>query len=97
VPVVAALASNRVQSAVEKQHQEWWKLQGGCYGHILLGAEREMEAITFMEGRDEGIFQKFSQRFLFDSRARKKGWKCRLCFPFPKFEPQIFEAVRCPH
>ena len=39
-PGVAALASGLVQSAVEKQHQELWKSQGGYYGRILLSAER---------------------------------------------------------
>lgn len=82
---VAALASRLVQSALQKQ--EWWKLQDCCHGRILLGAEREMEALTLVRVRDEGIFQKFSQRSLFDSRARKKSWECRLRSLFPKFEP----------
>lgn len=75
-----------MQSAVGKQHRERWKVQGCCYGRVLPSAEREMEAITLMRGkdggRDEGIFPKFSQRVLFDSRARKRGWKCRLCSLF---------------
>lgn len=49
----------------------------------IWAQEEKRRPIAFMRGRDESIFQKFSQRFLFHSGARKKAGSagCILFFP----------------
>lgn len=53
------------------------------YSNILLNAETEMEAITLMRGRDEGIFQSFPKdSCLIQGQGRKsESAGCAVLFP----------------
>lgn len=67
------------------------------YSCILLSAEREMEAITLMTGRDEGIFQTFPKNSCLIQGQERKSERAGLCCLFPKFELRIFQVARSPH